>query len=158
MDSWVFCEQVTQLPLPFSSPALWSSSEACLPAGCQLEAVLTAIGLSHHCLSSSEFLIQGNSTVLKIVTLSTRALYLSHSTHKEMSKCSRPLFGRTVADWCSPTTLLCNHFVIWPPHHPLVYSFCELHAAVKDNVLEFSVCSLSLQWYCFNLMIMIHSH
>ena len=40
-------------------------------AGCQLEAVLTAIGLSHHRVSPSEFLAQGNSTVLKIVLSQT---------------------------------------------------------------------------------------
>ena len=64
---------VSKLPNspPLSSPAPLSPEEYLSAAGRQLEAVLTAIGLSHHRVSPSEFLVQGNSTVLKIVLSQT---------------------------------------------------------------------------------------
>ena len=51
---------------------VYSPVVAYLAAAChQLDAVLTDIGLSHHRVSPREFLVQGNSTVLKTVLSQT---------------------------------------------------------------------------------------
>ena len=65
--------QLLGLPDLLRRPCIWCSSVAAyLSAAChQMEAVLTGIGLSHHRVSSREFLVQGNSTVLKIVLSQT---------------------------------------------------------------------------------------
>ena len=73
---------------------VYSPVVAYLYAAChQLEAVLTGIGLSHHCVFPRKFLVQGNNTVLKIVLSQTSNGHINLEplhTHKETSK-SPPL-------------------------------------------------------------------
>ena len=116
-------------PSSISSPAP-PSTEAYLSAACnQLGAVLTDISLSHHRVSPSEFLIQYNSTVLKIVLSQTSNGHINleplHNTGRckclpdhhsgNQQQTSAALHGVT-----SPTTVTTTSSVLYkPPQTPL---------------------------------------
>ena len=85
--SCVLCQEVAQLLLAFSYPAP-PSPEVCLSAaGRQLEAVLTAIGLSDYCVPEEVTRTgqqhSSQNSPLSSVKLPTGTLPLSHSIHKQ---------------------------------------------------------------------------